>query len=82
MLKTREFNLFVIIQLVLIVFTSFLLAVNGSGTTEEFIVKDLKVILKPNTSNEIISAQLYLRGGSLNLTEYTGIFRPDVGGFL
>jgi zinc protease len=36
---------------------------------EEFTVNGLKVILKSNPANEIISAQLYLRGGSLNLSE-------------
>ncbi len=72
MLNSRDitkFSLFIIIQLSLVNFASHLGAVNGSATTEEFFVKDLKVILKPNTSNEIISVQLYLKGGALNLTE-------------
>ena len=72
MLTTREIsksNLIIIFQLILLILTSILWAVNGSGTTEEFFIKDLKVILKPNTSNEIISAQLYWRGGVLNLTK-------------
>ncbi|MCH8871804.1 hypothetical protein IH824_03365 [candidate division KSB1 bacterium] len=64
-----KFSLFIIIQLSLVNFASHLGAVNGSATTEEFLVKNLKVILKPNTSNEIISVQLYLKGGVLNLTE-------------
>ncbi|MCH8021946.1 insulinase family protein, partial [candidate division KSB1 bacterium] len=72
MLNSRDitkFSLFIVIQLSLLIFASHLLAANGSGRTEEFFVKNLKVILKPNTSNEIISAQLYLKGGVLNLTE-------------
>jgi len=64
-----KFSLFIIIQLSLVNFASHLGAVNGSATTEEFLVKNLKVILKANTSNEIISVQLYLKGGVLNLTE-------------
>jgi zinc protease len=39
--------------------------------TEQFFVNGLKVIVKPISTNEIISVQLYLRGGSLNLTEAT-----------
>jgi len=72
MLNSRDitkFSLFIILQLSLVNFASHLGAVNGSATTEEFLVKDLKVILKANTSNEIISAQLYLKGGALNLAE-------------
>ena len=38
---------------------------------EEFTVNGLKVILKSNNANEIISAQLFLRGGAMNLTEET-----------
>ena len=64
-----KFVLFFIIQLSLLNFASYLGAVNGSAMTEEFLVKDLKVILKSNPSNEIISVQLYLKGGVLNLTE-------------
>lgn len=36
---------------------------------EEFFINGLKVVVKPNSANEIISAQLYLRGGSLNINE-------------
>ncbi len=64
-----KFILFFIIQLSLLNFASYLGAVNGTATTEEFLVKDLKVIFKPNPSNEIISVQLYLKGGVLKLTE-------------
>lgn len=57
----------------------------ASGSAEEFWVYGLKVILKPNPANEIISAQLYLRGGVLNLGESTQgieplIFRSAVKG--
>jgi zinc protease len=38
---------------------------------EEFTVNGLNIILKSNSANEIISAQLYVRGGALNLTEET-----------
>ncbi len=44
-------------------------AANGTHSTEEFLVKDLKVILKPNPDNDIISVQLYIKGGVLNVTE-------------
>ncbi len=53
----------------IIVLTAPLWAYNDFQGTEEFFVKKLKVILKPNPANEIVSAQLYWRGGSLNLTE-------------
>jgi zinc protease len=43
---------------------------------EEFSVNGLRVILKPNPANEIISAQLYLRGGALNLSEETRGIEP------
>lgn len=48
-----------------------LAAIAGTGTAgvEEFTVNGLKVILKSNPANEIISAQLSLRGGALNLNE-------------
>ncbi|HUI64666.1 MAG TPA: pitrilysin family protein [Bacteroidota bacterium] len=39
------------------------------GGTEEFSVNGLKVILRPNTANAIVSVQLFLRGGVLNLRE-------------
>ncbi len=49
---------------------SSLLAVNGDSTgTFFFEVKQLPVILRQISSNETISAQLYLRGGVENLTE-------------
>jgi zinc protease len=41
------------------------------GGVEEFSVNGLKVILKTIDANQIVSVQLYLRGGSLNLTEAT-----------
>jgi zinc protease len=42
--------------------------------TEEFTVNGLKVILKSNPANQIIAANLYLRGGVFNLTpEIAGI---------
>jgi len=45
-----------------------------AGNTEEFTVNGLKVILKKNTANEVVVAQLYIRGGVLNLTpELAGI---------
>jgi zinc protease len=44
--------------------------------TEEFWVNGLKVIFKPNPANEIVSVQLYLRGGSLNLDESTQGIEP------
>jgi predicted Zn-dependent peptidase len=55
------------------------------STTEEFTVNGLKVIVQPSSANEIISVQLYIRGGSLNLNEATQgieplIFRSAVTG--
>ncbi|MFQ5746790.1 MAG: M16 family metallopeptidase [Gemmatimonadota bacterium] len=44
--------------------------------TEAFTVNGLKVILKHNPANEIIAAQLYIRGGSMNLTEATQGIEP------
>jgi zinc protease len=45
-----------------------------AGNVEEFSVNGLKVILKKNPANEVIVAQLYIRGGVMNLTpEIAGI---------
>jgi zinc protease len=45
-----------------------------AGDVEEFAVNGLKVILKKNPANEVIVAQLYIRGGVMNLTpEIAGI---------
>lgn len=46
-------------------------AQNTSPLSGEFSVNGLKVIVKPISTNDIISVQLYLRGGALNLTEDT-----------
>lgn len=43
---------------------------------EEFIVNGLKVIVKPNRANEIVDVQLYLLGGSLNISEQTQGIEP------
>jgi len=43
---------------------------------ESFSINGLKVLLKKNTANNIISAQLYLRGGCLNLNESTQGIEP------
>ena len=43
---------------------------------EEFFINGLKVVVKPNSANEIISAQLYLRGGALNINESTQGIEP------
>lgn len=51
---------------------------DNPGTTEEFYVNGLKVILKQNTANEIISAQLYLRGGVLNTTQKNQGIEPFI----
>ncbi|HXX65072.1 MAG TPA: pitrilysin family protein [Bacteroidota bacterium] len=45
------------------------LAQETPAATEEFSVNGLKVILRPNTANAIVSVQFYLRGGVLNLNE-------------
>jgi zinc protease len=46
------------------------------GFTEEFTVNGLKVILKENKANEVVSANLYLRGGVFNLTPATTGIEP------
>jgi zinc protease len=48
----------------------------AAQTPEEFSVNGLKVILKTNPANDIISAQLYLRGGVFNLTDSTQGIEP------
>ncbi len=47
-----------------------------SAATEEFTVNGLKVILKKNPANDIIAANLYIRGGVLNLTPATAGIEP------
>ncbi|MDZ7404985.1 MAG: insulinase family protein [candidate division KSB1 bacterium] len=42
-----------------------------AGNVQEFSVNGLKVILKTNPANEIIAANLYIRGGVLNVTTET-----------
>ncbi len=42
-----------------------------SVAVDEFVVNGLKVLVKPVSANDIISVQLYLRGGCMNLTEAT-----------
>jgi zinc protease len=42
-----------------------------AGNVQEFSVNGLKVILKTNPANEIIAANLYIRGGVLNVTPET-----------
>ena len=45
-----------------------------AGNVEEFTVNGLQVLLKKNSANEVVVAQLYIRGGVLNLTpEMAGI---------
>jgi zinc protease len=48
----------------------------AAQTPEEFSVNGLKVILKTNPANDIISAQLYVRGGVFNLTDSTQGIEP------
>ena len=59
--------------LIILVSSGFLYA---SNETSSFDIDGLKVILKKNTANDIISAQLYIRGGALNLTEQTQGIEP------
>jgi len=47
------------------------IAQDKSAAGVEFAVNGLKVLVKPGSANDIISVQLYLRGGCLNLTEAT-----------
>ncbi len=46
-------------------------AQDKAGAGGEFVVNGLKVLVRPISANDIISVQLYLRGGSMNLTEAT-----------
>jgi len=46
-------------------------AQDKSAAGGEFVVNGLKVLVKPISANDIISVQLYLRGGCMNLTEVT-----------
>lgn len=48
-----------------------LISAQAANETKEFKVNGLKIILKQNNANEIISAQLYIRGGILNQTAQT-----------
>ena len=48
----------------------------SSVPAEEFSVNGLKVVVKNNPANSIVSAQLYLRGGAMNLTEHTQGIEP------
>jgi zinc protease len=58
---------------------TFVLLAGAQGTSspvDEFSVNGLKVILKTNPANDIISVQLYLRGGVANITEATQGIEP------
>jgi zinc protease len=46
------------------------------ASAEEFTVNGLKVILKTNPANDILSVQLFLRGGVANITEATQGIEP------
>jgi zinc protease len=51
-------------------------AQESSRPVDEFTVNGLKVILKTNPANDILSLQLYLRGGAANITESTQGIEP------
>ena len=65
----------IVASLLLILWTS-LLAADQTGSAEELMVNGLKVVVKSNPANQIISVQLYLRGGALNLNEFTQGIEP------
>ncbi len=48
----------------------------AQAPTDEFTVGGLKVIVRPNTANEVVSARLYIRGGVMNLEEATQGIEP------
>jgi zinc protease len=54
----------------------FLVPVRALALTEEFTVNGLKVILKKNPGNEVVAANLYIRGGVFNLTPATAGIEP------
>jgi zinc protease len=54
----------------------FLVPVRALALTEEFSVNGLKVILKKNPGNEVVAANLYIRGGVFNLTPATAGIEP------
>ncbi|MBN2029254.1 insulinase family protein [bacterium] len=64
------------IILVFILWAGLTFASQGSEVVETFDVNGLQVIVKPNSANEIVSAQLYIKGGSLNLSESTQGIEP------
>jgi len=61
-------------SILLVVFALMLLVSCGtqdSNSAEEVFVGGLKVIVMPNTANEIVAVQLFLKGGSRNLNDST-----------
>ena len=63
-------------RILLFLTTPLLLAFHAPAQTQEFTVNGLTVLLKPNPANEIVSAQLYVRGGARNITEATQGIEP------
>lgn len=51
-------------------------AQNSAQVGEKFMVNGLKVVVRSISANDIISVQLFLHGGSLNLTEATQGIEP------
>ncbi len=69
--NTINYLLLVTILFILPGFSSLLQADDSTAINiEEINIKGLKVIFKPTTANEIISVQLYLKGGIQNLNEH------------
>ncbi len=65
-----------IVQLLLGIFVFLGVMQGQTNSAEEFTVNGLKVVVKHNPANSIVSAQLYLRGGSLNIGEATQGIEP------
>ncbi len=69
-------NRHVSISLVFILLAILVFASQGSEPVVTLDVNGLQVIVKPNSANEIVSAQLYIKGGSFNLNESTQGIEP------
>ncbi len=64
------------IKLLIVLLSGWVFGNQGSVPVETLDVNGLKVIVKPNSANEIVSAQLYIKGGSFNLSESTQGIEP------
>ena len=76
-MRTYRILTLAVVFLVLLVLCTFNAV---AQSPEEFSVNGLKVVLKTNPTNDIISAQLYLRGGVFNINDSTQGIEPLIFG--